>query len=103
MKAQHRAWHSQPLPWVWYALIFFVVSKVDISASLKSKIARILATDEVLESRRFIIPFCFHQRSQGLLAMESEFPFVLTPHSFIATIPEHLRYITCSSGARGSP
>ena len=103
MKAQHRAWHSQPLPWVWYALIFFVVSKVDISASLKSKIAKILATDEVLESGRFIIPFCFHQRSQGLLAMESEFPFVLTPHSFIATIPEHLRYITCSSGARGSP
>lgn len=98
MKAQHRAWHSQA-PAVGLLYLYFFVSKVDISASLKSKIANILATGEVLESWRFIIPFCFHLRSRGLLVMEPEFPFVLTPRPFIATIPEHLRCVPCSSGA----
>lgn len=77
--------------------LYFFVLKLDILASLKSKIAQILAISKALASGQFIIAdnhcgFCLHPEPYGFLVMESGFPFVLSDciHSLIPIIPAHL-------------
>lgn len=56
-------------------------------ASLKPKIAKVLAISEVLESGKFIIidtvaAFAFTQ-GQGVLVLEPEFPFLWSDSAFV--------------------